>query len=87
MARTTSYTLGDELDGYIQKQVADGRYGSASEVVREALERHAEETRKEAWALAAIDEGLASGPATEGAFDRVLGQLDELERLSAGGKR
>ncbi|MBD1401710.1 type II toxin-antitoxin system ParD family antitoxin [Pelovirga terrestris] len=34
---TTSLSLGDHWEAYIKNEVASGRYGSASEVVRDAL--------------------------------------------------
>jgi antitoxin ParD1/3/4 len=71
MARTTSFTLGEELDGFVREQVGSGAYASASEVVRDALTRLAEEQRKEAAVLAALDHGLASGRARPGAFARA----------------
>ncbi len=52
MARTTSFTLGEELDGFVREQVDSGAYASASAVVRDALTRLAEEQRKEASVLA-----------------------------------
>ena len=33
----SSYAIGDHFEQFIRKQVAGGRYASASEVVREAL--------------------------------------------------
>lgn len=62
MARNTSMSLGDHFTGFIEAQLRDGRYGSASEVVRAGLrllEEH--ETRIQALkdALLAGDE---SGP-------------------------
>lgn len=71
MARTTSYTLGEDLDGFVREQVESGAYASASEVVRDALTRLAEERRKEAAVLAALDHGMASGRARPGTFARV----------------
>ena len=71
MARTTSFTLGEELDGFVREQVDSGAYASASEVVRDALTRLAEEQRKEASVLAALDHGMASGRARPGTFARV----------------
>ena len=71
MARTTSYTLGEELDGFVREQVESGAYASASEVVRDALNRLAEEHRKEAAVLAALDHGMASGRARPGTFARM----------------
>ena len=37
MARTTSVTIGSELDGFVTQLVESGRYGSTSEDVRSAL--------------------------------------------------
>jgi len=71
MARTTSFTLGEELDGFVREQVHSGAYASASEVVRDALARLADEQRKEASVLAALDHGTASGRARPGTFARV----------------
>lgn len=71
MARTTSFTLGEDLDGFVRDQVDSGAYASASEVVRDALTRLAEERRKEEAVLAALDHGTKSGRARPGTFARV----------------
>jgi antitoxin ParD1/3/4 len=71
MARHTSFVLSEELDGFIREQVKGGEYGSASEVVRDALERLADEKRKEVVLLAALDRGVKSGRARPGVFARV----------------
>lgn len=71
MPRTTSFTLGEELDTFVREQVDGGVYASVSEVVRDALTRLAEEQRKEASVLAALDHGAASGRARPGTFARV----------------
>lgn len=73
--RTTSFSLGDELSAFVRSQVDSGAYGSASAVVRDALVRLADERRKEASVLAALDEGLASGRARAGVFARVRRRL------------
>jgi antitoxin ParD1/3/4 len=53
MRRSTSVTLDEDLAGFIDRQIAEGRYGSASEVVRAALELH--EAKLEALRGALID--------------------------------
>ncbi|MEN3157704.1 type II toxin-antitoxin system ParD family antitoxin [Alkalimonas sp. NCh-2] len=37
MAKNTSITLGDHFESFIRSQIENGRYGSASEVIRSAL--------------------------------------------------
>ncbi|MCW2476899.1 MULTISPECIES: type II toxin-antitoxin system ParD family antitoxin [unclassified Symbiopectobacterium] len=61
MARTTSITIGEQLDTFVSRLIDSGRYGSTSEVVRSALrlleqqECHLETLRN------AIDAGENSG--------------------------
>jgi antitoxin ParD1/3/4 len=71
MARTTSFTLGGDLDEFVREQVDSGAYSSASEVLREALRRMADEERKEQELLAALDAGAASPRAKPGVWERV----------------
>lgn len=61
MARNTSIALSDHFTDFIDARVAEGRYGSASDVVRAGL-RLLEEHEARLKALHdAIDEGEASG--------------------------
>jgi antitoxin ParD1/3/4 len=72
-----SYTLGEHFEGFVQKQLASGRYNNASEVLRDAL-RLMEDRERE---LAALDAMLAEGVADADA-GRVVDAdivLDELE--------
>jgi antitoxin ParD1/3/4 len=62
-------SLPDELANFVRDKVATGRYGSSSEVVREALRLLEKTDRQEAERLSflrqAWDEGTASGDAGE----------------------
>ena len=71
MARTTSFTLGKDLEEFVREKVDSGAYSSASEVLRDALRRMAEEERKERDLLAALDAGLLSRRAKPGVWERV----------------
>ncbi|MFK8259501.1 type II toxin-antitoxin system ParD family antitoxin [Erwinia sp. AnSW2-5] len=64
MARTTSVTIGDQLTDFVKKMIENGRYGSASEVIRSAL-RLLEQKEMEMDALRkAIELGELSGEST-----------------------
>ena len=71
MARTTSFTLGRDLEAFVRDQVDRGAYESVSEVLREALRRMADDDRKELELLAALDAGATSKRAKPGVWDRV----------------
>lgn len=61
MAKNTSIALGEHFAAFLEKQVAGGRYGNASEVVRAALRLLEEREAKLKALRAAIHEGLNSG--------------------------
>lgn len=79
MARTTSFTLGEDLEAFVREKVDSGAFSSASEVLREALRRMAEEERKERDLLAALDVGLASRRAKPGVWDRVNAKVRRVQ--------
>ncbi|KVQ02512.1 antitoxin [Burkholderia ubonensis] len=60
MPRNTSISLGDHLTQFVDTQVASGRYGSASDVVRAGL-RLLETQETE---LRALQEALKAGEAS-----------------------
>jgi antitoxin ParD1/3/4 len=62
MGRNTSITLGDHLAGFVERQVASGRFGSASEVVRAGLRLLEERELRLKVLRDALVEGEASGP-------------------------
>ena len=63
--KTTSIALGDHFTDYTRRKVASGEYGSASEVIREALRLHETRSTFRSKLIEAIDQGLAS-PIDEG---------------------
>lgn len=72
MAKNTSVIIGDHFAEFIERQVGEGRYGTASDVVRAGL-RLLEEREIRIEALrAAIAEGEESGPPTAFDFDEFL---------------
>lgn len=77
---TTSLSLGEHWETFIRKEIATGRYSSASEVVRDALRTLEERKAK----LEALRAHLAQGAlqAREGQFvedfsvDQLIAELD-----------
>ena len=67
MGKNTSFSLGEHFSAFIDEKVEEGRYGSASDVVRAGLRLLEEQEAKLAALQSALDEGEASGDA--GPFD------------------
>ena len=76
MAKNTSITLGEHFEGFIAQQVTNGRYVSASEVVRAALRLFEDNERKIATLRHLLEEGEQSGPA-EYSYEGLMQELDE----------
>lgn len=72
MGKNTSFSLGDHFTAFIEGQVARGRYGSASDVVRAALRLLEEQETRLAALRAALIEGEESGPSTPFDFDSFI---------------
>ncbi len=75
MAKNTSFVIGDHFSGFVDAQVSDGRYGSASEVVRAGLRLLEEREAHLAELRAALSEGDKSGYARPFDFDKFLAQM------------
>lgn len=61
MARTTSVTIGEQLDSFISRLIDSGRYGSASEVMRSALRLLEQQEAHDEAVRQAVIAGLESG--------------------------
>jgi antitoxin ParD1/3/4 len=72
MSRNTSISLGDHFTRFVEGQLDQGRYGSASEVVRAGLRLLEEHEVRLATLRAALVEGEQSGPSKPFDFDRFL---------------
>ena len=71
MAKNTSITLGDHFEGFISSQIAAGRYGTVSEVVRASLRLLEEHEQKVEALRQALRDGEASGDAGPLDFDEI----------------
>ena len=79
---TRNVSLTKELDEFVSSRVEGGLYANASEVMRTALrllEKEEREYEEKMTVLrAAIQEGLDSGIAEPGVFERLYAYIDEL---------
>jgi len=83
--------LGD-LEDYVQEKLAGGGYGSAAEVIREALRKmraleieEAIERRLEAFVLRGLDQGPPEGVSAEDWDRRLAVVRDRMRRFVAEG--
>lgn len=78
MQKNTSVTLGAHFEQFIAQQIAQGRYGSASEVIRAGLRLlEVHETK-----LAALRQALKAGEESGKADYSLQGLIDELDSES-----
>ncbi len=81
-----SYSVGDHFEKFIQRPVRQGRYASASEVVREGLRLLEDHMKLRAMKLdalrAEIQKGAASGVGirAEQVFDRLTAKYKRMEQ-------
>lgn len=84
MARNTSFTLSDHFVEFIDQQVASGRYGSASEVVREGLRLvESQEVELETLRMALV-EGETSGPPAPLVLSEFLTEMRDRQPTNEG---
>lgn len=76
MPKNTSMTLGEHFDGFIANQINEGRFASASEVVRAALRMFEDNERKIAVLRKLLEEGEQSGTA-EYNYESLMNEIDE----------
>lgn len=81
MAKNTSILLGDYFDNFINSQIKDGKYSSASEVVRAALRLFEHEEIKKAELIKELKKGEKSGFSSE--FDREKFKQNLHQKYSA----
>jgi len=72
MSKNTSFALGDHFASFVEGKVAEGRFASASEVVRAGLRLLEEREAKLSALRAALLEGEISGAATPFDFDAFV---------------
>lgn len=73
--KNTSVTLGDHLDDFVAEALANGRYRSASEIIREGLRLLEDRETKLAALRAALLEGEQSG-FTKYSLESLIEELD-----------
>ena len=72
MRKNTSVALGDHFQDFIAAQIAQGRFGSASEVVRAGLRLLEERETQLERLRRAIKDGVDSEPAEPFVFDAFI---------------
>ncbi len=75
MAKNTSFVVGEHFESFIAQEVASGRYGNASDVMRAALRRLEEEEQERQAIRAALIEGENSGLAENYSIDALMAEL------------
>jgi antitoxin ParD1/3/4 len=72
MGRVTSFSLGDHFTTFVEAQVKEGRYSSASDVMRAALRLLEEREARIAALRTALIEGEESGSSKPFDFEAFL---------------
>ncbi len=74
MAKNTSVILGEHQDAFIQRQIENGRFGSASEAIRAGIRLLEQDELALEQLRAAIDEGDA-GPFEPFDFEQFITEM------------
>jgi antitoxin ParD1/3/4 len=69
VSKNTSFSVGEHFNGFIEAQVSQGRYSSASDVVRAGLRLLEEQETRLAALRAALIEGEESGVSSRSVHD------------------
>lgn len=69
MSKNTSFSVGEHFSAFIEAQVSEGRYSSASDVVRAGLRLLEEQEAKLAALQAALIDGEESGASGRSVHD------------------
>lgn len=77
MGRTVTVTLGPHYEGFVQANIAGGRYNNVSEVIRAGLRCLEEDEMRLAAIRAALVEGEESGIVEDFNPDVFLQKLNE----------
>jgi len=72
MSKNTSFSLGEHFSHFVEEQIQQGRYSSASDVVRAGLRLLEEQEAKLAALRAALDQGEQSGASTPFDFEAFI---------------
>jgi antitoxin ParD1/3/4 len=72
MSKSTTFNIGEHFTHFIEVQVKEGRYSSASDVVRAALRLLEEEEIRLATLRAALIDGEQAGPSVPFDFDAFI---------------
>jgi antitoxin ParD1/3/4 len=77
MSKNTSVTLGESYQKFIERQIARGRFGSASEAIRAGLQLLEERENELERLRAAIDEGDKADDVPDFDFDQFLARMND----------
>jgi antitoxin ParD1/3/4 len=83
MSKNTSVSLGEHFNGFIEAQVASGRFASASDVIRAGLRLLEENEAKLERLRELIREGEESGDPEPFDFDEFLAEMHAEDDRSA----